>query len=41
MSMTKTEDYHVFIRACEGLPLLVLAALFLIISWMMNRDALF
>lgn len=33
-----TENYGVFLRACEGLPLLILMVAFLVISYAFRND---
>jgi hypothetical protein len=42
MNATKTmNDYPVFLRAFEGIGLLVLMAGFLALSWLLRREPLF
>ena len=35
------DDYRVFLRACEGLPVLVLVIVCLTISWYFRKEPLF
>jgi len=38
---TIRDNYPVFLRACEGIPLLLLVIAFLAISWLIRREPLF
>ena len=38
---TMPDDYRVFLRACEGLPVLVLVIVWLAVGWCLRKEPLF